>query len=937
MSIICGPKTDKLRCKLVNFTILLLIVFGEDAGDAGWETKATPNANSSWGNWGKAKELHEDQAGSSNDGGNNWDNKANLENQNVVSSVVTENQTGSWSTSNAGSWGKGKNVVGESSLGWNQQKSLDKGKGVIGSDEPSCGNNVTEEASWGNSGSKAPGIQAGGWGYNAGGSSTQQVAEDADQDSVWSKAKGETGGHGGKWGSMKNPEEGSSGWKKDGDNQTDDWNKPKAFGNEGVSVWNKKVDINANDEAKWKGLKDSSDKPKTFGGSWTKGEDDIKEQGGWERPRTFDGSGGRRGGRTVGRDQYGRGRSFDEENNWNSDQSAGWGKSKRFAEDRTDEGQLQGSSGWGNKSSDWSNKKSPCWNQSAQNEKDGTGGKDQGENSGGGSAPRWGQSGGWNSETSKATHKSGCWNQTSAEIEKEGEGSKDKEESSWNVKKGSDEGSASKWGQSSSGSWRIGTNNMAGHQENKWGNKSNWNQSRSSSWNEKSADNEKAGEGSKDQGENGWNSKRTSDGGSVSKWGQSSGSWKSNWNPENAVSDQSEAGENDYVGSRGRGGFNRGFGGRGGFNRGGRSGGWSNKNDCNEDNSGEGGGFGGGSGFNRGGFGGRGGGRSGGWGNNNDSGEDNSGEVGGFGSGRGGYNRGGRYGGRGGGRNGWSNRNESGDDSNSNEGGYGGSGGFKRGGFGGRGGGWNNRNDSGEDKTSEGGGFRGRDRGGFGGRGRGRREYSGGGGWNNRNDSAEERSTDWKSNSSSDKSQWQSWGGGGGGGADSTKGTTGGMSSGWSSQGSGSWNKPEGSKGTGDGSGSQTGGSWNKETDDKGKWQSWNVGSSSTKEHGGTSCQVSDWASSQASGSWNKGNDDKGKYFSGWDKSTVAKGDGGTDDQASGWSKGTQGGTQSSGWIKSSDAKEGNTGGGEPAASSWGSAGASSWGKGSNESSKGRW
>ncbi|KAB1219015.1 hypothetical protein CJ030_MR3G015069 [Morella rubra] len=224
-------------------------------------------------------------------------------------------------------------------------------------------------------------------------------------------------------------------------------------------------------------------------------------------------------------------------------------------------------------------------------------------------------------------------------------------------------------------------------------------------------------------------------------------------------------------------------------------------------------------------------------------------------------------------------------------------GGFRgRGGFGGRGG--DGEFFGGRGRSNRG-GFGGRsDRGGFGGRGRGRRDQNGD--WNNRNE-CEDKPSDWNEGAGDGWKNNASAGTWNDGGAGKNKwqswnagncGTSD-QSSGWNSKG---WNQPTEAK---DAAGSEA------------HTSGWNKGRVSTNEAGGS--KGNNMGSSDASG---------GSQWSGWGKSTMYKETEEKNPQGGGWSSGPKSSThsggwnnQGSGWNKGTSA--GNGGGSGDQAPSW--------------------
>nr|XP_009761364.1 PREDICTED: uncharacterized transmembrane protein DDB_G0289901-like isoform X3 [Nicotiana sylvestris] len=444
----------------------------------------------------------------------------------------------SWSKQDAGSsWGKQSDADPETD--W---KKRDGGA-----------NKTDRKTSWSQQDAGSDGGSS--WGAQVGVSSWGKQA-DANAETGWKKQDGVSNktdsktswsqqGAGSSW--KKSDGEGESSWTKQSDASAEtDWKKK----NDG-SGW-KKPDSNASWSQQDAGF--NSKKSEGEGGSWSKqsdakAENDWKKQdggssswgggtdqeGSWGKPRQFDGgrgSGGRRGrgGWRGGRDQSGRGRSF------NQGQSSSW----------TTEGEGNNNSSnvefKGNQSS---------WNSSQEH---GWGKVNDDTSIAGNQSSDFQSGGGWNASKPSNEGWSSGWNKNS--VSKEVGGSSGNQ-SDWDKKSG-----------------ESGSKESAG-----WDNKITQKESagNSSAWNSKSAVEQDANE------KNQWSGKRTSDGGSSTGWGQSNlwkggkedavgnqDSWssKSNWNSGSGFGGNDQ--QSDSYGDRGRGGSWR--GGRGGSDRGGYGG-----------------------------------------------------------------------------------------------------------------------------------------------------------------------------------------------------------------------------------------------------------------------------------------------------------------------------------------------------------------------------
>ncbi|KAK8277024.1 hypothetical protein V6Z12_D10G237000 [Gossypium hirsutum] len=883
-----------------------------DGEDSAWETKVTPNLNSSWG----AAVCSGDNDKKTDGPSTAWENNTSTK-QNSAWATGGSDQNASWGSWNkaapkidssggasdawgkatssgdpsgaskdvGGSWGQSKletgNLADSSNItawekdtkinvgndGWKKSESWDNGKNVTEGSSGAWdkGKGVAEPGSWGKNENSSSD-----WNNNAIGSNQQGgwgKKNDAGgfEDNSWGKAveklnnKDGTGGSKGNWGSSKlAAEDSKGGWGS-------------ASGN----------DFSGNQTTNWGIKKDANE---CAAGGWTKGGSQNQS----------DGWGKQHGGSSWG---GGASQNAGQNSGWNSGsgnakQDSGWAKKN---DSDFGSGDATKDSSWG-KRSDWSsgsadaNQESECGKKSSW----GAGSNDAGQDSG------WGKRGSWNSGSGSANEDG--WAKKNDSNFGSGDATND---SSWGKKGSADASQDSNWGKKN---W--GTGNDAG-QDSGWGKKGSTDASQDSSWGKKSCGT--GNDSGQDSGwgkKGGWNPSSSSAGedsgwGKKSNWNSGSGDanqesgWKpkSDWSSGSGNEDQKEPFSN-----RGGGSWRGGFGGRDGSDRGFRG-----RGDTD-----------------RGGFRGRG---------RSDRGRGRS-DRGGFG-GRGGD--GGGYGGRGG-----------------DGGGFGGRGG-DRGGYRGRGG-------------------RGGDRGGFGGRGRGRRDQNGG--WNNGGDSGEDKSFGWnkeggnqgwnggtsggadqgggQSSSWSQSGGWnkeggnQGWNGGtsGGGGKNwnQSGADQGGQSSSWSQ--SGGWNKEGGNGGT-SGGGAKT---WNQSTADQGgqssSWSQsggWNKGSSSTNEGGGS--QDNNRKSSNSSdgykwSSWNQSSGSKevtesNNQGNGWGKSSTTSA-GGWGNQGSGSGDQSQSKTAdeapSSGWNKLKDGGE-NSRNQDP----WGKASSTStWGQGSG-GSKGGW
>ncbi|CAK9159695.1 unnamed protein product [Ilex paraguariensis] len=844
--------------------------------DDGWKRAADKVSNvavptSSWNNpnagraptesWGKGNDGGSDESawGKAAEKGSNNDDSSKGKAVWGTSGAIPEKQTGGWGNA-GGSLAQPEMSIGGSNWGkaLKSQDEVTEGAGKWATKDVPNGN----QTGW-NSSSAVAESQSGRWG-NAG----RSLSKPDGDTSSWKKTASVTGGQAQKWGNKKEDGEDATGWAKGGSgskDRTDGWNKPTTFGADGGSSWSKQDGRSSwskqdGGSSQSEQAGESSWGKQAGGSSWSKRADVItddeskgrtNQNDSWERPKSF---GGDRGFGGWNKDRLGNKDSTDQEGSWERPKSfdGGRGSGGRGGRDQVGRGRSFDQS----QSSGWSKKQDDY-------------GSSDGTSRGNMSSWSSGQAGGWGRD-------------------KASDG--DKKDESWNKPN------------LSSGDSKSGWDTKASSQE------------KSSDWIQKSADNEKVGEG-KDQGD-GWMSRTTSNGGSATGWGQSNrwksgandagenqdSAWgnKSNWNSGNAFGGSEN--QTDTFGNRGAYGNWRG-GGRGG--RGGSDRGFGGRGDSDR-------GFGGRGGSDRGGFRGRGG-----------------SDRGGF-RGRGGSDRGG-FGGRGRGR-----RNSSGD--------------------------WNDRNDSAEDqpygwtkgsnsnaegwKSNDGGGSW--NHGGGGNKGQWQSWNSGGsqakgavesghntqgGGWNKETDSAKD--ADGSDVAASSWGQGNNW---------KSPNTSGGVPSSAGNQPTvskeaGGWIKPESGWSLGSGPGNEVASNTWKQSNaaaDGDQSRGWNQAESAkgkASEGGGT---PDSWGKAAAS-SWGKGNDGNGK--GGWAQNKPEPG----------WNRGSGSGNEgaSRSWNKSNSAdgdqnqaegakaRAGEAGG---PTDSWGKATASSWGnKGNDGGGKGGW
>ncbi|XP_026414396.1 protein RNA-directed DNA methylation 3-like isoform X1 [Papaver somniferum] len=822
---------------------------GKDEDENGWGAKpASKKDEDSWGKSSWGKPSLEDKAGDDkqNEVGN-WGNGTD-----AWGKAAANTGSGAAETSN---WGKQQNESGSQKDCWSTKTDLldiiDKGKDVAATEKGNWGkvvesHNASNTDGW----NTAAGKQTGGWGSASGGGS---------------QPKGESGDEAGRW----DKENDTNGGKE----------KQKAgFGVWGADNWNKSDTSSAAATSSW-GKGNFADKEA--------GDKEGNQQDSWGAVKSFEGgrgSGGWRGGRCGGRDNFGGGRSSgrgqshvtnkDEgEKPWNSLVSSGWNKDAGSDGDKK--------SSWGNPTQEAGESKNnaDAWNK-------GSGGDNWGSG-----APNWSSP-----PTKSAGNQSSGWGKGGSVTEEQGGGNATKDD--WRTKKFSDEtqvvdGNATA-NQTSGWESKVAEKKSEGSQS--WG-----------GWNQGSSANE-----TKDEGD-AWAKMKGVDGGNQASggWGSGGGDQQgSSWN-KSKCNDESQPsnwrgvlGAPDTAGGSWSGG--KSFG---GGDNGGSSGGWK-------------GGDNGGSGGWKGGDNGGGGGwkSGGGWKGSDDGGGggwkggDSGGGDGwkGSDSGCGGGWKGNDSGGGGGWKGGDSGGGGEGSDTSNRGRGRG----FGRGGrFSGsdRGGGRFGNRDGADSGGGRFGNRDGSDRGrGFGNRGRGRGDNGGGGGW--------------KGGDSGGGGGWKGGDNGGGGGwkgGDNGGGWKGGNNS-------GGWKGGDNGGGSGGGGDNKVGGSWKGGNNDGGGgWKGgdsggggWGSSATDAKKSGNQGGGSGGWGSSSAADnkeSWNKvgGSGGSGGWGSNapdsnkgsWNNGSadVASGSGGNGNQAGGWSG--QGG---SGWNKSSGdaAGKGSEGGG---------------------------
>ncbi|VVA12171.1 PREDICTED: RNA-directed DNA [Prunus dulcis] len=535
---------------------------GDSSASDIWQKAIEPSGTATAGNsqldsWGKGKNLVE--AGS-------WEKNSDAISGDIASSGWGQQKPldkGNAVSSDGSDWGKPQNK----GAGWGaKEDSCSKATGNWSTkDDSSAG-----EAGWKIS-KPAKDVQTGSWG-NAGGVLPQSEAGNKDEASGWAKPKGAFSNENqndswkkpsgvddnkrASWGKAEGgsawtKQDGDSTWNKQGEGSTwnkqdggSAWNKPAGDSSwskqAGGSSWGKQADVTAGHESGRVGNQDDGWKrAKSFGGDqgsggWGKGsgdKGDIDQQDFSGRPKSFEGAhgfGGRRGGR-GGRDQFGRGRSFSQ------DQSSGWNK------DRENNRSADGIGGWKNPNASVENNGSG-WSKGWGAEKENVEEQSTGGN----------KSGDWNAPKSSDKDQTSGWGQTKAWQSGSSDGGN--QVSSWG-QKGSWNSRSSEAGgnqDSSSGGkrdWNIGSDSSGGNQDSTWGKKSNWNS------------------GSGDTGGNkdsGWGRKNSWNSGSGDADQNSNWSSKSNWNSANSFGgsqsidggngDQPEDFNNNQSGGNWRGG-----------------------------------------------------------------------------------------------------------------------------------------------------------------------------------------------------------------------------------------------------------------------------------------------------------------------------------------------------------------------------------------------
>ncbi|CAN4115035.1 unnamed protein product [Withania somnifera] len=524
-------------------------------GGSSWSKQAGGSSR------GKQSDENAETGWKKQDGGSDKTNsKASWSQQGAGSSWNKSDGGSSWSKQAGGSWGKQSDANAEtgwkkqdggsdktgSKTSWSQQdagsswkKSEDEGGSSWGVKQ----SNATTEndwkkqdggSSWSVPGSKTSFSQHGyetSWNKSNGGSSwgkqsdanVQSDGKNQDGGNSWSKADDSKT-------SWSNQDDGSSWNKKDDGSFTKQagggtswdkgnggsaWNKKEAGsggGEDGGSSWGKQDGGSSwgkqAESSKRSDQDESWKKPSGTYGGWKEGESrntgGTDQEGSWGSPREFDGgrgSGGRRGrgGWRGGRDQSGRGRSFNqgrsgswttdgEDNDNNSDNVAFKGNQSSWSNSQEH--------GWGKSTSFEGSKKADSWSQPVASGKDDLSGQIQGSNDGwssswnkdsatkeaGGSSGNqsdWGKksgeeggAAGWDNKITQKESEGNfsAWNSKSEAVEQDGSGKNQNDP--WSGKKTSDGGSSTGWGQSNS--WKSGTND-AGATQDSWNSKSNWN------------------------------------------------------------------------------------------------------------------------------------------------------------------------------------------------------------------------------------------------------------------------------------------------------------------------------------------------------------------------------------------------------------------------------------------------------------------------------
>nr|XP_027104908.1 protein RNA-directed DNA methylation 3-like [Coffea arabica] len=821
---------------------------------------------------------------------------------NAWNKVTTSNthETGNWQSTrkdgegagDESAWNQSARVI-DGGSSWNKQDGESFGNKQIGGsswNKPDGGSTSQSkqggESSWSklDGGSTSQSKQGGesSWSKLDGGSTSQSKPDGGS--GTWSKqdggsnSQGKLNGGSGSWskldgvsGSWSKPDGGSSSWSKPDrgsssqskqggesswskpDGGSSSWSKPDG----GFSSWSK-PDGGSSSLSK-QGGESSWSKPGGGSSSWSKpdgGSSSRSKQGGessWSNPDGGSNSWSRPGGGSSSWSKPDRGSTWSKQghgSSWSKPDggSASWSKEVGSTENKGDTD--QGGS-WGRSESFGGARGS-----GGRSGRGGRGGRGQfgrGRSFGQGETSNWAKGNtdehGFSGDASKGNHSS--WNSGRADSWDKNVSTAGDKESGWGKPNASGDNGESKWrgATKDTGEWggksHTGWNGGRANDQNE---SSDW-QKKDKSWYQKSDDSKMDVEAGKDDP---WNSKKTSEGGSTSGWGQS----KSGGATDAGGGSSSGWGQSKWGGAGDAGGGSSSGWGQskwsGETEAGGKQNSWSSKSNWNSDNN---------FGSNEG---------------QNDT-FDNQG--------RGGNWRGGRGGRWGQDRDGFGRRgSERGDfEGRSDRGGFGGRGRSGRGGFGGRG--RSDRGDFGDfggRGGSDRGGFRGR--GGFGGRGRGRRDD-----WN-KNDSDQVKSyrynmsnkdVDWKSSSGGgnwndgdrDKGQWQSaysgWVAAGGG--DSAQ--------------AGGWNEGN----------DNAGGSWDDGVHGKGQWQSGNSG-----------CAAVGGRDSAQAGGWNKGSNSAGgigAQSSGWNHGAkdVASGDkpnsgkNGSCSNAGGWVSNNSGGNWQAG------------------------------------------
>nr|XP_010312594.1 protein RNA-directed DNA methylation 3 [Solanum lycopersicum]XP_010312595.1 protein RNA-directed DNA methylation 3 [Solanum lycopersicum] len=625
----------------------------EKVTDGSWGSSVQKQGNNddsgktSWGkqdggsSWGKQSDVNAETDWKKQDGGlDKTDSKTSWSQQGAGSSW-NKSDGGSSSSKQAGgsSWGPQSDANAET--GWKKQDG-----GSNKTDSKTAWSQQDAGSSW----KKSEGEGGSSWGGKQSDAKADNDWKKQDGGSSWSKPESKTSFNqqgsgsswnksngGSSWGKQSDAnadtagekQDGGSSWSKADDSKTSwskqdggSWNKKddgsfsKPAGGtswdkgSGGSTWNKKEAGSGGGEdtrSTWGKQDGGSSWGKEAAGGWKEGESGNsggtdQEGGSWGRPREFDGgrgSGGRRGrgGWRGGRDQSGRGRSFNqgrssswttdgEDNNNNSNNvsfkgnQSSWSNSQEHGKNVNEDtsgpnnqsSDFQSTGGWGasKPSNDgWSS----SWNKNSATTEVGSSGGNQSDwdkKSGevGGAA-------GWDNKiTQKASEgNNSAWNSKSA-VEQDGNGKNQNDP--W--KKTSDGDSSTGWGQSNS--WKSGTNDAGGTQDS-WSSKSNWssgsgfggNNQQSDSYSDRGRGGSwRGGRGRSDRG--GYGGRGGSDAGGFGGRGDSDGG---GFGGRGGF-----RGRGDRGGFRGRGSDGGGFRGRGRGRRDG-SGEWQNRNDSQED------------------------------------------------------------------------------------------------------------------------------------------------------------------------------------------------------------------------------------------------------------------------------------------------------------------------------------------------------------------